>query len=375
MYLVSNSLDISPFELTDLMTADSRLSDITYAFLNPRVPTPPVEPEFLANETPLEAADIPVGGLPPTIAPTASFQFVQEDELAEEEEVLEEAIAEAVAEEASADVEVTETITEVTVNGHTVVEDTVTVTTTTEVSHPRLTSRCMVMTYAHQVPAEASAALNWAETEDDGGLPSLASLHDRFGSSATGTPAAVSEPLPTETHVANGNARAPAASAAEEDGFQAATRGGRGGRGRGGYRGGDRGGYRGGFRGGERGGRGEHRGGRGFRGGERGGYRGRGSGDWRGGEGGEFRGRGRGRGRGGASARLHTARVALIVAWRWCRPRVMCRIWGVISAGERSKDSTCVKRDGYAAQNSCARYRWVFSEVFIVLYSLRKYVV
>ncbi|GJE94905.1 hypothetical protein PsYK624_110810 [Phanerochaete sordida] len=268
----------------------SRFSDITYAFLNPRVPTPPVEPEFLASETPIEAAaaDVAVGGLPSTIAPTASFQFVQEDELADEEEALEEALAEAIGEEAPADVELTETITEVTVNGHTVIEDTVTVTTTTE------------------VPAEASAGLNWAESEDDGGLPSLASLHDRFGSSATGTPAAAPEPLPSDTPAHNGNAPAPNTRASEDDGFQAASRGGRG-RGRGGYRGGDRGGYRGGFRGGERGGRGEHRGehrgGRGFRGGDRGGYRGRGSGDWRGGEGGEYRGRGRGRGRGGSEPR------------------------------------------------------------------------
>ena len=129
------------------------------------------------------------------------------------------------------------------------------------------------------------AALNWAD-EEDGGLPSIASLHDKFGSSATGTPAAQPEPLPA----ANGEALAQAP-AEEDDGFQAATRA-RGGRGRGGFRG-ERGGYRG-FRGGERGsyrGRGD----RGFfRGGDRSGFRG-GRGEWRGdGE----RGRGRGRGRG-----------------------------------------------------------------------------
>lgn len=79
-------------------------------------------------------------GLPLSIAPTSSFQFVQEDELAEEEQALEEAIAEAVSEETPADIEVTETITEVTANGHTIIEDIVTVTAITEVRMPLCTT-------------------------------------------------------------------------------------------------------------------------------------------------------------------------------------------------------------------------------------------
>lgn len=115
---------------------DSRFNDITYQFLNPRPQTPPTaEPavvEFLIEDAPEETPDLLVGGMPLTIATTAnSFQFVQDDELEAELVQQEE-------EEQPADVEVTETITEVTVNGHTVVEDTVTVTTTTEVPilHP-----------------------------------------------------------------------------------------------------------------------------------------------------------------------------------------------------------------------------------------------
>lgn len=160
------------------------------------------------------------------------------------------------------------------------------------VIYGRVVTKCVL-----QEPAPAdNAGINWAD-EEDHGLPSIASLHDRFGSSSTGTPVPGQEPLP-ETPIT------PAATHGSnaEDGFQHASRG--RGRGRGGFRGGERGGYRGfrggergGFRGGERGGRGGWRGGE--RGGERGGWRGRGrgEGDWRGGDG-EHRGRGRGRGRG-----------------------------------------------------------------------------
>lgn len=269
----------------------TRLHEITDLFLNPpRAPTPEPEEvtvEFIAPEQPTEEAEHEpaVGGLPPLPGPTGSFRFVQEDELAEEE-------TEQAQEEQAVEVDVEETTTSVNVNGHTIVEESVTFTTTTE------------------APADQNeAGLNWAD-EDDGGLPSIASLHDRFGSSATGTPAVEPEPLPA-TPTANGGAQP------DDDGFQAATRG--RGRGRGGFRGGDRGGFRGNFRGGERGayrGRGGFRGGErggergGFRGGERGNFRGgerggergafrggRGSGDWRGGDS-EYRGRGRGRGRG-----------------------------------------------------------------------------
>jgi hypothetical protein len=108
--------------------------------LNPRPQTPPVADtpptvEFIANDAQEEPVDQPVGGLPPSIAiaPSSSFQFVQDDELEAEaqEQVLQEPEAEV--QEAQPDVEVTEvteTVTELNVNGHRVVEDTLTITTT-----------------------------------------------------------------------------------------------------------------------------------------------------------------------------------------------------------------------------------------------------
>ncbi|PPQ63740.1 hypothetical protein CVT24_004249 [Panaeolus cyanescens] len=169
--------------------------------------------------------------------------------------------------------------------------------------------------HAHEASEEAGPEVNnstidWA-ADDEQGLPSIAGLHAKFGTSGSATPAEpaeVSSEPPAAPQV-NGEAHAevvPAAAAApeeEDDGFTQA-RGGRGRRGgqrghdghghhrghRGGYRGGERGGFRGGERGGFRGGhRGEHRGE--HRGGDRGGFRG--------GRDGERRGGGRGRGRGG----------------------------------------------------------------------------
>ena len=115
--------------LTEFMHEDSRFADITYQFLNPRAPTPlaadPVV-EFLPSDTPVDVPDVPVSGMPPSMAAaTSNFQFVQDDELEAESERRET--------EEPADVQVTETATEVTVNGHTLIEDTITVTTMTEV--------------------------------------------------------------------------------------------------------------------------------------------------------------------------------------------------------------------------------------------------
>ncbi|KAJ6609881.1 hypothetical protein B0H10DRAFT_2177981 [Mycena sp. CBHHK59/15] len=152
-------------------------------------------------------------------------------------------------------------------------------------------------------PGETSnSALDWAADDEEGGLPPIAGLHAKFGTSGTATPVVVEE-LQTNGHTSP----TPAPAAEEDDGFTQAR--GRG-RARGGFRGSDRGGDRGGFRGGFRGGE------RGFRGGERGrggkhitngitGHRGRG--EWRGdgerGRGGRGRGRGdRGGDRGGGSS-------------------------------------------------------------------------
>lgn len=119
----------------------------------------------------------------------------------------------------------------------------------------------------------ASGNFDWAEDEG-GGLPSIAGLQARFGTSETPSPADGSQSIPdtnptdVATSPANGNvpvdadgftqARGVRGRPRGERGFS--SRGGRGGE-RGPYRGGDRGGFRGGFRG-ERGG---------HRGGERGG--------------------------------------------------------------------------------------------------------
>lgn len=146
-----------------------------------------------------------------------------------------------------------------------------------------------------------SSTIDWAD--DEGGLPSIANLQAKFGTSGSATPEVADEvPEPA----VNGDPNDDPAQREEDDGFTEAKGRGRGrGAPRGGHRGfhreGDRGGYRGphgdrgGFRGGFRGGdRGSFRGGE--RGGERGGYRGRG--EWRGFHDTE-RGRGgRGRGRG-----------------------------------------------------------------------------
>lgn len=104
--------------------------DFTHRFLNPRSPSPPPEQpavsvEFIPTES--AAPEPAVGGLPLIISTTSSFQFVQDDELEAEVEAQEQE------QEQHNEVEVDETITEVTINGHTVIEDTVTITTTTEV--------------------------------------------------------------------------------------------------------------------------------------------------------------------------------------------------------------------------------------------------
>lgn len=80
--------------------------------------------EFIAPE-PVE--EPPVLGLPSSVGATGgSFRFVQEDELEAEPEPT-------TWSEQPAEVDIQETITEVTVNGHTIVEDQITITTTQEV--------------------------------------------------------------------------------------------------------------------------------------------------------------------------------------------------------------------------------------------------
>jgi hypothetical protein len=135
-----------------------------------------------------------------------------------------------------------------------------------------------------------NSTIDWAD-DDEGGLPPIANLQAKFGTSGTASPEVADEVPETSVSVVNGdpnNDPDHATQREEDDGFTEARGRGRGGRGAprgnnrgfyrdGGYRGGDREGDRGGYRGGAHGGdRGGFRGDRGgFRGrGERGGERG-----------------------------------------------------------------------------------------------------
>ncbi|KAH9855194.1 hypothetical protein C2E23DRAFT_751794 [Lenzites betulinus] len=269
----------------------SRILEIKEQFLNPP-PQKPTEPEEEIEEAPAVSEETPtsVTGVPSAISTIGGINFILTDELAEAETENVQDSGEWVDVQAQpepeqpAEVEITETVVTAEVNGHAVVEESVTITTTTEVS--------------------PSGPINWADEEDHNELPPLANLQAHYGTSGEASPAleapeadgAVPE-TPGTPH-ANGQG-----ALIDEEGFTHHHRGrgrGRGGhRGgeHGGHRGGERGGFRGGFRGGERGGpRGGFRGGDGERGG-RGSFRGGdgergGRGHWRGGDGerGGFRG-------------------------------------------------------------------------------------
>ncbi|KAF9227464.1 hypothetical protein BS17DRAFT_695297 [Gyrodon lividus] len=249
-----------------------RLLDIIQSFRNPpRDPTPlPTEPEP-AVEAEIAVVDEPVVGVPGTLSVSGSFHFMQASEL---ETPTFENTAEWVE---KTDAEPEDDVPEAQSNG---------------------------IEGAPIEPAEVSVVptstqpIDWAEADEEGGLPSIATLQASFAPSGSATPIVqtIKVNLPSSVPV-NGDAPV-AAPQTEADAFAPTTRGGRG-RGRG-YRG-DRGNMRGGFRG-DRGG--FHRGGErgGYRGGNRGGDRGdhRSDGDWRSGDGENHgRGRGRGRGRGG----------------------------------------------------------------------------
>lgn len=84
--------------------------------------------EFIIAEALPEEDEPVVLSLPPIPAPTGNFRFVQEDELETEEPTQPEPV-----EETAVDIEVEETVTSIDPNGNAVVEETVTITTTTEV--------------------------------------------------------------------------------------------------------------------------------------------------------------------------------------------------------------------------------------------------
>ncbi|PBK73652.1 hypothetical protein ARMSODRAFT_952750 [Armillaria solidipes] len=268
-------------------TPYSHLLEIASNGLHPRPPTPaPEEAEVNVPDRPDSPASTatepaPVSGIPGLPVTSSSFHFMQASELespsfengaewVERSDAIEPTTEEPIQSEAPEPIAA---------NGH------------AEVQHEE------------QEPVTTSGAIDWADEED--GLPSIAGLHAKFGTSGSATPvggpAEEAQPQPqVNGHVEEAIAPVPVQ---EDDGFTQA-RGVRGGRGRGnGFRGGDRGGYRGnGIRGGDRGFRGGDRGRGGYRGGERGG------GGYRGRNDGENRGRGgRGRGRGGSQVAATSA--------------------------------------------------------------------
>ncbi|KAJ7725858.1 hypothetical protein DFH07DRAFT_249200 [Mycena maculata] len=237
----------------------ARLLEITQLDLNPpRVPTPTEEnsPKVATETTEASVEDMSASNQPVVVSTSGSFDFMQASEL---EPPFEESAEWVERSDAAGHPE--EQVEEP-VNGHIPIEE------------PTATPSAETI----------NAALDWAADDEEGGLPPIAGLHAKFGTSGSATPIVVEE-LQTNGHSA---ATAPAA-AEEDDGFTQARGSGRARGFRGGERGGERGGFRGGFRGGDRP----------FRGvgdrGSRGGYRGRG-GEWRG-DGERGRG-GRGRGRG-----------------------------------------------------------------------------
>lgn len=277
----------------------SRLLDLAHAFANPPAepisatpedpspedPVPSVEqPEAEPSEPSGEQPDVPATGLGGQTSTSAGFHFMQESEL--DNPGLEDSQDWVnVPQDQVTEVETTTATVETTQGDEVAVEQTVTVV------------------HQSEEPLSASVNFDWAEDEE-GGLPSIAGLQAKFGTSETPSPAdrpqTISDTNLAEATTAPANGNSPV----DDDGFTQArggrgrsrgdrgfSRGGRGGE-RGAYRGGDRGGFRGNFRG-ERGG---------SRGGERGGFRGRGNGEWRGDERGRGHGgRGRGRARGGHS--------------------------------------------------------------------------
>ncbi|KAG1742917.1 hypothetical protein EDB19DRAFT_1700850 [Suillus lakei] len=216
-----------------------RLLDIVQSFLNPpREPTPlPAEPDT-ATEVASEpssnsrAESQPIAGIPTasSLSGTGSFHFMQASEL-------ETADFENTAEW------VEKSEIELTQNG--------------VLEHEEPTPSAV------EVDGTPTQPIDWAEADEEGGLPSIANLQASFAPSGSATP--VVEPVPAPE---NGiEAVAATAPEPENDGFtqprgrgrgrgyRGEGRGGRGGyRGRGDFRGGDRGNFRGGYRGGERGG-------------------------------------------------------------------------------------------------------------------------
>ncbi|KAJ7783094.1 hypothetical protein B0H16DRAFT_1297286 [Mycena metata] len=216
----------------------ARLLEITQLSLNPpRAATPVQEtsPEAVAEateESVEDGPDLSAPNQPVGISASGNFDFMQASEL----ETPFEDHAEWV-ERSDATGHQEEQVVE---NGH------------VQPDEPLTTANPPADTF------QSNAALDWAADDEEGGLPPIAGLHAKFGTSGTATP--VEEQLQSNGHSAPAADAAPTTAPEEDDGFTQARGRGRARGSRGSERGLDRGGFRGGFRGNDRG----------FRGGERG---------------------------------------------------------------------------------------------------------
>ncbi|THH05020.1 hypothetical protein EW146_g10014 [Bondarzewia mesenterica] len=186
----------------------NRFLDLAHSFLNlPEGPSSsegPLEAELSSEQPDVSAAS--VEGAPP--AP-GGFHFMQESEIETPAfEDKREWVDMPSGEITSVPAEATATTTETFVLDVGVVEQTVTTTTESSV----------------EVPPSTTGNIDWAD--DEGGLPSIAGLHAKFGTSESPSPVEASAPQPPVPEVTpapvNGNR-------IDEDGFTQA----RGGRGRG----------------------------------------------------------------------------------------------------------------------------------------------
>lgn len=262
----------------------SRFVELAFAFATPQTEPTVGAPEESESEVPKpseEESSVAGAGLDGQASTSGGFHFMQESELdnpalGDSQEWLE------VPQDQVTQAEVT--------------------ATTVETSHGEGIVADQAVQQPEQASLSASGNFDWAD-EDEGGLPSIAGLQAKFGTSKTPSPADTPQDIQDTNPAEVAPPPVDGSFPAGDDGFTQA-RGGRGRqRGDRGFRGGRggergyRGGPRGGFRGGERGG---------SRGGERGSFRGRGYSDRRGdGERGRG-GRGRGRGRGGYSEGVQT---------------------------------------------------------------------
>ncbi|KAG6378052.1 hypothetical protein JVT61DRAFT_13733 [Boletus reticuloceps] len=241
--LLSDESDVKNTILSSFLSGEGDLNGVSYtrllsivqSFLNPpREPTPlPAESEPVEAEAEAEPVDEPVAGIPGSLSVSSSFHFMQASEL---ETPAFENKAEWVE---KPDEEL---------NG-------------ASEEQPQVIESATI----EPVETISTQPIDWAEADEEGGLPSIANLQASFAPSGSATPVVqtIEVNLPSAP-LLNGNATPTPQS--EHDGFMPTPRGGRGrGRGhrgergvRGGFRGDrtgfHRGGERGGFRGGNRGG-------------------------------------------------------------------------------------------------------------------------